>query len=156
MERIVWNKVLCQEVMKYGENMEKRISDISWRKFRRLYDIFYVEINTLIKACFTRKLQMLSLKYQNHNSILWWNIQKHNIPVDGIKVKFGAKVNSDQTWKVGRNQTIKLWKLEDLEGWKTEKFRKLNILKLKSWNLEFLSGNLENGKMSLTPGTFRF
>ena len=73
---------------------------------------------------------MLSLKYQNHNSILWWNIQKHNIPVDGIKVKFGAKVNSDQTkqsikqnksnlesWKKSHNQTLK-----DLEDWKTEEF----------------------------------
>ena len=60
-----------------------------------------------------------------------------NIPVDGIKVKFGAKVNSDQiksnnqsnkinqTWKVGRNQTIKPWKLEDLESWKTEEFWRL-------------------------------
>ena len=44
MEKIVWNKVLCQEVMKYGENMEKRNSDISWRNFRELYAIFKVEI----------------------------------------------------------------------------------------------------------------
>ena len=35
---------LCQEVMKYGENMEKRNSDISWRNFRELYAIFKVEI----------------------------------------------------------------------------------------------------------------
>ena len=50
------------------------------------------------------KLSVLALKYS-----------KHKIPVDGIEVKFGAKVNSgqviqsikqtkNQTWKVGRNQ----------------------------------------------------
>ena len=90
-------------------------------------------------ACFTRKLQMLCaeiLRKSHFHPV--WNIQKHNIPGDGIKVKFGAKVNSGQIkqsikqikirfgklkeikqsklkiWKVGRNQTIKPWKLKDL------------------------------------------
>ena len=146
MEKIVWNKVLCQEVMKYGENMEKRNSDISWRKFRELYAIFKVEIKFWYCMFHKKVANAMPWNIKKTHFHPVWNIQKHKIPVDGIKVKFGAKVNSGQIKQSIKQTKIRFGKLEEikqsnLESWR---FGKLEIKQSNLEDLEIKQSNLES------------
>ena len=66
------------------------------------------------------KLSVLALKYS-----------KHKIPVDGIEVKFGAKVNSGQVIQSIKQTTkIKPGKLEEIKTIKPRRLEDLIIGKL--------------------------
>ena len=81
-----------------------------------------------------------------------WNIQKHKIPVDGIEVKFGAKVNSGQIKQSIKQIKIRFGKLKEikqsnLESWRFGKLEEIKQSNLESWRfgkLEIKQSNLED------------